>query len=159
MAKKKKSKMRVAGLTLSRPAGKTLLRFVETPLGREIAAAALAAAASTLITRFPKAAAVSAGSGAASAAKTAAHHTVHGVVHLLRNASDRLRHGLPEGHPERHPDADADGRDGDRFDTAETRAGGNDNRRDTRKGGLEDDLFAGLSPKQLRKLAKALRHA
>ncbi|WP_181708573.1 hypothetical protein [Chthonobacter rhizosphaerae] len=149
MAKKKKSgSAKVAGLKLSKPAGKALRRFISTPIGREIAAAALTAAATTLITKFPKAAAVSTGSGVVGAAKSVAGHTVESVVHVLHSASDRLRHGVAADH-----DGSGDG--------SNVHAGqfGDDTGRRKGKAGPEDDLLAGLSAKQLRKLAKALRHA
>jgi hypothetical protein len=153
MGKKKLKKSRIAGFKLPKPVVKALRRFLETPFGREVAAAALAAAAQTLVTRYPMAATVSAGSGIAGAAKTAAGHAVEQVAHVLHGASDRLRHGLT-GH-----DEEEDG-DHDRAD-AEHGDGGEEKRRrrngKSKGGHPADAIFADVSAKEIRRLIKAAR--
>jgi hypothetical protein len=149
MAGKKARKRRVAGIKVPKSVMKALRRLLETPFGREVAAAALTAAAQTLLTRYPMAATVSAGSGVAGAAKAAAGHAVESVASLLHGASDRLR-GSHDGQD------DVDERDAP--GPAAFAAAAKPGKKAKRKAGrVEDGLFGDLSAKQLKRLAKAMR--
>jgi hypothetical protein len=150
MAGKKARKRRVAGIKVPKSVMKALRRLLETPFGREVAAAALTAAAQTLLTRYPMAATVSAGSGVAGAAKAAAGHAVESVASLLHGASDRLR-GSHDGEDDVDDRRDAPG-------PAAFAAAAKPGKKAKRKAGrVEDGLFGDLSAKQLKRLAKAMR--
>lgn len=162
MAKSKTKSRKVAGLRVPRPVAKAISRFLDSDLGREVAAAALGAAAHTLLTRHPRAALAGAGSGVAGAAKTVAGHAVEGVAHLLHGASDRLRDGMAGDIRSEDNDGDEDAAraarlrrqaEGDVIVKRKGKAKGRKNRAMS----VEQALFADVSPKQIRKMMKAAR--
>lgn len=156
MAKKskgKKKKLAVAGISLPKPIAKAVWSFLDTPLGREVAAEALTHAARTLVRKHPVAAGATATAGVGAAAKVIGGHAVGKAAKLLHSASDRLRAGFGDND-------DLHRRRRDDEDEADFIPAGERGSVENRVYPLEEALFGDLKArKKWRKLAKQARSA